>query len=119
MASVWGPGVEQLNRLAVDLGKAGGVVTLAGGWAVQKTAHDVEATAKTFAPVDTGNLRGSIGVDSLRGGLTAVVGPTASYAPYVEFGTAWMAPQAFMGPALDRHGAELVSALGQIASRVL
>ena len=42
--------------------------------AVRKTAFDIQATAKTLAPFDTGNLRNSITVENLGpyGGLRAL-----------------------------------------------
>lgn len=113
--------VGALNRLAFTLNGAGAAVAVAASTAVRKTAHDVEATAKALAPVDTGNLRNSIGTD-IRVGLgytEAEIGPTASYGVFVEFGTARMAPQAYMGPALDRHGYQLEQALGELAGGLL
>ena len=54
---------------------------------VVKTAYDIDRRAKTFAPVNTGFLKGHIRpkIDSDR--LGASVGSTVKYAPYVEFGT--------------------------------
>ena len=83
---------------------------------IVKTAHDIEGTAKQFAVVDTGAMRDSIGVDVYP--LTAVIGPTVSYAPYVEYGTSRMAPYAFMGPALDRHNPAFYAAMEQVVGQV-
>lgn len=110
--------VSQLNTLAVDLAGAGIKATAMAEVVVRKTVADVEATAKTLAPVDTGNLRSSIGHDML-GPLEAEVGPTANYGAHVEFGTVTQAPQAFMGPALDRHSPDFVTALALVAGNVL
>ena len=88
---------------------------------VKKTAADIEATAKAFAPVDTGALRGSIGTTS-SGNANYVethTGPTVDYAPYVEYGTSRMAPRAFMGPAADRHLHELFAAVDQLTGDLL
>jgi len=106
---------SELNRLAVDFGslplRAAGRVRTAVAAAGLKLAID----AKAAAPVDTGFLRGSIGVDTDPDGLGVVVGPTAEYGPYVEFGTSRMAPRAFMSPAFDRVAPGFVAAVEQIA----
>lgn len=46
----------------------------------------VRAEAQANCPTDTGRLRGSITVQSLDG-TSVVVGPTAEYGVYLEFGT--------------------------------
>lgn len=95
--------VSQIVDLAVDLTRIGADVPKRAALAVRKSAADVEAHGKARAAVDTGNMRGSIGVDhGTDGDLTyADIGPTADYAPHVEFGTRHMAPQPFMMPAAD------------------
>lgn len=88
---------------------------------VRKTAHDIEATAKELAPVDTGHLRSSIGVDIFRedGALiVAEIGPTADYGPYVEYGTHRAGPQPYMGPSADRHAPLMERAIAQDAGRL-
>lgn len=112
-------GYGQVNELIADLGKAGQVAGERASKAVRKTALDIARDAKIFAPVDTGNLRNSIGVDTDPDGLGAQIGPTASYAPFVEWGTVQHGPQAFMGPAFDRNATDLVTALEQIAGGAL
>lgn len=54
---------------------------------IVETASIIHANAKALAPVDDGNLRDSIEMQILNGGLTAVVRVTAHYAIYVEYGT--------------------------------
>ncbi|MGG3662098.1 HK97-gp10 family putative phage morphogenesis protein [Bacillus gobiensis] len=57
---------------------------------VAETAEIIASQARALAPVaeiDGGNLRNSIEVKYLNGGLTAVITVTADYAIYVEFGT--------------------------------
>ena len=110
-------GFEDLNRLSIDLELAGAVAHRRASVAVAKTAASIDSTAKAFAPVDTGNLRNSISHDVK--GTEAEIGPTASYGAHVEYGTSRMAPHAYMGPALDRHGHELQTALEQIAADTL
>jgi HK97 gp10 family phage protein len=112
-----------LNSLAVDLARASGTVGAIVSVVVRKTASDVEATAKQFCPVDTGNLRASIGTDisgdGRFGAVEAEIGPTASSGGYVEFGTSRQAPAAYMGPALDRHSADFETALGKSVEDLL
>lgn len=107
-------GIGGLNSLAVDLAAAGPRAAAKADRVIDKTAHDIEATAKQIVPVDTGHLKSTIGVD--RGpGLSAVVGPTAEYGAHVEFGTATQPPQAYMGPSTDRHAPGFYDAMGEIA----
>ena len=58
--------------------------------------------ARTLAPVDTGNLRGSISWEIRKRGnqLVGVVGTNVPYAIYVEKGTRYMRPQPFLVDAL-------------------
>lgn len=89
---------------------------------VQKTALDIERDAKLKAPVDTGNLKGSIGHSDLRLGGTdysVEIGPTANYGVFVERGTSRMAPQPYLGPAADRHEGPFAQAMAQIAEEAL
>jgi HK97 gp10 family phage protein len=56
-----------------------------------------------FPGVRTGRLRSSINfqVTGAGTGLTLRVGPNVDYAPYLEFGTKYMQPYAFVGPTLQ------------------
>lgn len=56
---------------------------------MDKATTIVHAQAKLLAPVDTGNLRGSIHMETKQQGkkLEGRVYTNAQYAPYVEFGT--------------------------------
>ena len=101
-----------VERHAVELGKVGPRIVKQARAAVTLATLGTEREAKMFAPVDTGNLRNSISSE-IRG-LTGVVGPTAEYAEYVEFGTSRMAPSAFMGPATDRNAAVFYKAMQSI-----
>lgn len=93
------------------------------GVAVRKAAFDTARDARTLAPVDTGNLRNSIGVTADTGWrgetLTATVGPTAHYGRYVEEGTSRMGPQPYMMPAADRQEPLFVAAIQSLGGQVL
>jgi HK97 gp10 family phage protein len=114
---------SELNRLAADLSGAGARVGAAAATVVRASALRVEAEAKQFAPVDTGNLRSSIGTDLIGDGrsdtMAAEVGPTASYGAFVELGTSRNAPAAYMGPAFDRTLPDFIAALEQAAGQAL
>lgn len=103
-----------IRQLQADLGHLSARAVPVASRAVAKVAHDIEATAKVLAPVDTGNLQSSISTDL--GVLSAEVGPTAEYGAYVEEGTSRMAPQPYMGPAADRHFPELDKALDALVA---
>lgn len=108
---------SELRKLASDLEQAGSRARRGISLAVNKTAADISADAKAFAPVRTGNLRASIGYDVTEdsNGTSAEIGPTASYGLYVEVGTSRMAPQGYMGPAFDRRIPGFEQAIGQVA----
>jgi HK97 gp10 family phage protein len=103
--------VSQVLRLAADLGKTSAETTTRASAAVRKSALDIERDAKTKAPVDTGNLRNSIGTTTTLAGLEAQIGPTANYGAFVEYGTSRMGPQPYMGPALDANEPAFVAAM--------
>jgi len=83
---------------------------------IKVIAFQVEAIAKTLAPVDTGALRLSIYVRFSDSNPTttvtveelpkpstkfsAVIGPSVEYAIYIELGTSTMSAQPFLLPAL-------------------
>ena len=112
-------GYEDLLKLSADLGKASYEVTRKAQQVVAKTAHDVESTAKSLAAVDTGAMRNSIGTTITNGGLSAEIGPTASYGAYVEFGTRRMRPQPYMRPAADQHFPQFVEAVSRLTQDLL
>lgn len=96
---------------------------------VKRFAFRVERGAKKLAAVDTGAMRASIHTRVIDGSGTeqgdvfnlnpnvetvelpdpgeentiAVVGPTVSYAPNVEFGTSRQAAQPFLFPAVEQE----------------
>lgn len=107
----------QVNALAVDLRAAGERVKPLARIVVLKSGTDIVADAKVLAPIDTGNLASSIGMDLDADGLGVTAGPTADYGDYVENGTSRMAAQPFTGPAFDRRAPLFEQALAQAAAR--
>ena len=110
---------SDLLKLSADLGKASYEVTRRAQVVVRKTAADIEASGKRNAAVDTGFMRGSISTTISNGGLSAEIGPTASYSAYVEFGTRRMRPQPFMRPAADQHFPEFTEAAARLSQDLL
>ena len=91
-------GLDQLNaklRKNMDLNVVKTVV--------KKNGADLQKKAQRYAPVDTGALKRSIGVNIKDGSLTAVVAPTTEYAEYVEYGTRFMESQPYVRPALGEQ----------------
>lgn len=70
---------------------------------VRVNGAELQSKAQDYAPVDTGNLKRSIGLKIEDAGLTARVAPTAEYAEYVEYGTRFMESQPYMRPALGEQ----------------
>lgn len=66
---------------------------------VRHNGAEMQTKAQQNAPVDTGTLKRSIGLEITDSGMTAEVEPTADYAPYVELGTRFMDAQPYLGPA--------------------
>lgn len=114
---------SEVNKLAVDLGRAGGRVGRKVAAATRKTAFDIKSDSKIMCPVDTGTLMNSISTDisgdGRFGAISAEIGPTADYGHYVEDGTSRMAPQPYMGPAFDRRAPGYEQACAQAAEEIL
>ena len=70
---------------------------------VRHNGAEMQAKAQQNAPVDTGTLKRSIGLEITDGGMSAEVEPTAEYAPYVELGTRFMDPQPYLKPAFNEQ----------------
>lgn len=81
---------------------------------VKKNGADLDRQAQRTAPVDTGNLKRSIGLEIENGGMTAVVTPAAEYAPYVEYGTRFMSAQPFLSPSLSSVGPKFIADLNKL-----
>lgn len=56
-----------------------------------------------------GDTAGSINTEITDGGMTARVGPTTEYAPYVEWGTRFMSAEPFVGPAFLKIRAQFIA----------
>jgi HK97 gp10 family phage protein len=118
-----GANIAAVESLYTDLGNAGKRSVELAKVVLKKTALDIERNAKAIVPVDTGNLKNSIGHSDLRNlsaeHLQVDIGPTSNYGSYVEFGTTTQAPQAFMGPSLDRYSGPFEQAMAQVGLEAL
>ena len=83
-----------IDRILANIGNVRQTVRWAGS--------RVQQEAMKTVPVDTGELKRSIGLHLEDGGLTAVVEATKEYAGYVEYGTRFMAAQPYMRPAAEQ-----------------
>lgn len=70
---------------------------------VLQNGSEMQQASMRLVPVDTGTLKRSINLSIEDDGLTAVLTPRASYAPYVEYGTRFAEAQPFVRPAFDRQ----------------
>lgn len=70
---------------------------------VKQNGAELQSKAQDYVPVDTGNLKKSIGLKIEDSGLTARVAPTAEYSEYVEYGTRFMESQPYMRPAFGEQ----------------
>lgn len=68
---------------------------------VRHNGAEMQTKAQQNAPVDTGTLKRSIGIEVTDSGMTAEVEPTAEHGPYVELGTRFMKAQPYLKPAFN------------------
>lgn len=68
---------------------------------VKSNTAEMNEKMQRGAPVDTGYLRRSINMRLLEAGFSGVVGPTANYAPYLEYGTRYMSARPFVRQAFN------------------
>lgn len=73
--------------------------------------------ATEYAPVDTGNLRNSIGYGTSENEMQ--VGTNVEYAPYQELGTYKMAAHPYLRPAIENHISEYESILADEVAKLL
>lgn len=116
-------GFDELNRIAADLTAAGEAAQYQAPHVVAKAAAEVEAAMKRniveLNAVDTGFMLGSVGTDLDMAGLSAAVGPTAEYAPYVNYGTDKMPPRPFAEMAADEVLPSFTAAVEKLGGDLL
>ena len=82
--------------------------------ATEQIASDIVEIAKENAPVDTGELRGSIHVE--RDGNNHTVVADSDHAVFVELGTSKMAAQPYLGPAVAKVKRNLAKYYRKVAT---
>lgn len=126
---------SQVHALAADIQANASQVRPQVTTVMARTSQAVVSTAQVNAPVDTGNLAGSISADVRP--LAFEAGPDAEYGGYVEEGTdgpylienafGWgiavehpgIAPQPYLGPAFDRHEKQAYRAFERIGDKAI
>ena len=78
---------SNMQRVAADIGRSCQRFEAEARQIVARSTLNAETYAKQLAPVQTGNLRSSIGSRFKNSGLTGIVEATAAHAAYVEFNT--------------------------------
>lgn len=118
--SIW---LEGLNQVVAEFEAETELAPIRARAVIQKHSQKIKDTMKSFAPRASGEMARSITYEThqLVHGAWGEIGPTATrdgfpYPAAVEWGTSKMAPQAFAGPALDRHSGEFVSDISQHVS---
>lgn len=77
----------------------------------------VQGQASLNAPVDTGNLRGSIDFEVMT--EDATIFTNVEYAAHVEYGTSRMTPQPFLQPAVDNNRSAIVGIFSDVYKKYL
>ena len=110
---------SELISLAANIEKAADHAGPAASAVMGRIVGQGVAVARSLAPVDTGELRDSITgelVDLAGVGVEGIWGPTAEHGPYVEFGTAYIPPQPYLGPSGRAMGRALPRALATVGA---
>lgn len=121
---------SEVNTLALDLDRAAGAVGAGAAAVVKKGAVNVKREAREFAPKGPmlpayyRSITFDIEGDGRFGQVAAVIGPDKDLPQgplgnILEYGTSTDAPQAHLGPALDREGPRFADALGDLGERLL
>ena len=105
--------MKNLARLSGRIDTLGRKLHVGAARAVERAAREVRDDARSFAPVETGRLRGSIRAEAE--GETARVTTACPYAAAVEFGTSDAAAQPFLQPAAAGRKADFVREMKSIA----
>ena len=104
-------------KFARDLALAAVGIDEAGNAAAEKIGRGALASAQENAPVDSGELRRTMRFR--RRGSVATVESSTYYSAFQEFGTSKMAPNPFMGPAVDEWAPRLLREVEKIRDDVV
>lgn len=107
-----------LDGLLAGLAGTAGRVARDAADIVQRAGSRYQSRAQFFAPIDTGELKGSILIDP-GGELQTTVTSHAPYSGFVNFGTTRQAPQEFMGESFRSVTPDVVDELTDLGRRIL
>lgn len=103
------------SKYARDLARVASQLEPLAAKRTLKVAKGAAGMARSIAPTETGALRAGITTVRRPDGSVAVEADTSShekyYAHFQEYGTSTMAPNPFIGPAVDRWGPRLTGEL--------
>lgn len=122
--------LSEVNSLELTLAHAAGGVGAGAAAVVKKGAVNVKNEAREFAPKGPylpayyRSITFDIEGDGRFGRVEAQIGPDKDkpqgpLGNIIEYGTSTQAPQAHLGPALDREGPNFEAALGDLGERLL
>jgi len=114
-------GSAEFELIAQNLNNASRQVMPRARQAMKKALDDISAGAKNRVAVDTGATKNSISTQTQgnRDYARGEVGPTTSYAGFLERGTSRMRAQPYLRPATDAALPGYEQALGQITGDLL
>lgn len=101
-----------LSEVLAKLDLTNAAIAAQADKAIQGAGIECQALAKQSCPVDTGRLRNSILYHP--GNMECTVDTNTLYAPFVEFGTRYMAAQPYLYPAYQQAGQHLISKLSNL-----
>ena len=111
-------GLDKLQRKLRDNATLDDVKTIVKTNGVRLTQQMKRQTTLAYVKgYSTGDTASSINLEITPDGMTAMVGPTMDYDPYVEYGTRYMAPEPIAQPSLDVVGPKFVKDLGRIMKK--
>lgn len=76
---------------------------------VKQNGAELTAEAQRLAPVKSGNLKGSIRMEIMGGGLIAEISEHTEYGKYLELGTRFMHARPYMTPATMKQRMKFIS----------
>ena len=108
------------SEFARDLARVANNLEPLAARRVERVAKGAAATARSVAPVKSGKMRAGIDVVRRPDGSVAVEANVSGdyYPHFQEYGTSDMAPNPFMGPAVDKWGPELFREVEGLADDV-
>lgn len=86
---------------------------------VKNTAMKIERDSKLLVPVDTGELKGSLGtkIKKSTNNITAEIGTDVGHAETIEFGSFSHRAQPYLIPSFDRNTGDLEEKIANILRR--